>query len=159
MNCLVEFTDGAFWNTPLQPDQWGHASDISLSWRERNHRTAAIIQSNPAAPTPPSRSRGKDDPASCRNKLQGSSTQSPPQTQSDPKKRAATTAARHGSYVSAPPRKSSDPRGSATSTAPLPLRAAYRTRPLPQDRRFISSPLHASFALCRLAGWAGGCDG
>jgi hypothetical protein len=115
MNCLAEFIDGAFWNTPLQPDQWIHASDRSLSWHERNPRTAAIIRSKPATSMPLARSREEDDPTSHRNKPQGSSTQPPPQP-----KRPVATAARHGSYVSAPPRKSSDPRLSAAPTTPLP---------------------------------------
>jgi hypothetical protein len=68
----------------------------------------------------------------------------------DPR-RPVAAAARHGSYASAPPRKSSDPRLSAAPMAPLPLHAAYHTRPPPRDRRFTLSPLHASFALCRLA--------
>ena len=65
--------------------------------------------------------------------------------------RPAAAAARHGSYASAPPRRSSDPRLSAATTAPAPPQAANRTRPPPRGRRSASSPLHASFALCRLA--------
>jgi hypothetical protein len=32
---LVDLTDGAFRNTTLQPDQWGHAFGRSSSWHEK----------------------------------------------------------------------------------------------------------------------------
>jgi hypothetical protein len=66
-------------------------------------------------------------------------------------KRPSAAATRHGSYVFAPSRKSSDPHPSASPTTPFPLHAAYRMHPPPRDCHFTLLPMHASFALCRLA--------
>jgi hypothetical protein len=46
MRCPREFASGAFRNSTLWPDQGGHASSKSLSWRESNLRTVAFMRQN-----------------------------------------------------------------------------------------------------------------
>jgi hypothetical protein len=152
MNCLAEFADGAFRNTPLQPDQQRHASDRSSSWRDRIPRTAPLFD---PSQHPPRHQPEVEEKMILRvpktnNKDQARSRRCSHRPKSDPK-RPVAAAARHGNYASAPPRKSSYPRLSDAPTAALPLHVAYRTRPSTRDHCFTSSPLHASSALYRLA--------